>query len=98
MKSSLSSVGVIDADNELTVISNNDVFSSEDEALLLGDCKFVCVCMCVCVCVCMCARMRVCVCECLYVLCLFVCACVYELYIVINYITKCVMYYYCSIL
>ena len=41
MKSSLSSVGVVDADNELTVIGNNDVF--EDEALLIGDCKSVCV-------------------------------------------------------
>ena len=41
MKSSLSSVGVVDADNELTVIGNNDVF--EDEALLIGDCKSVSV-------------------------------------------------------
>ena len=45
MKSSLSSVGVIDADNELTVINNNDVFSSEDEALLIGDCKLHIVCI-----------------------------------------------------
>ena len=54
MKSSLSSVGPIDANNELTVIGNNDVFSSEDESLLIGDCKFLCVCVRACVCVCVC--------------------------------------------
>ena len=53
VKSSLSSVGVVDADNELTVIGNNDVF--EDEALLIGDCKSS-------VCVCVCLRMWVHVC------------------------------------
>ena len=57
VKSSLSSVGAINADSELTVVGSNDVFSSEDEALLIGDCKLVCVvcvlCVC-CVCVCVC--------------------------------------------
>ena len=70
MKSSLSSVGAINADNELTVVGSNDVFSSEDESLLIGDCKlcvFVCVRACVCVCVC------ACVCECV---CMHVCVCV----------------------
>ena len=62
MKSSLSSVGAINADNELTMVGSNDVFSSEDESLLIGDCKLVCVCMCVCVCLsvcwCTCARVH----------------------------------------
>ena len=59
VKSSLSSVGVVDANNELTVIGNNDVF--EDEALLIGDCKSVCRCVCVYVCVCVQACVRTCV-------------------------------------
>ena len=61
MKSSLSSVGAINADNELTVVGSNDVFSSEDESLLIGDCKLVCVCMCVCVCLSVCLLVHVCV-------------------------------------
>ena len=58
VKSSLSSVGVVDADNELTVIGNNDVF--EDEALLIGNCKSVCVCVCVCVHACVHMRVHMC--------------------------------------
>ena len=77
MKSSLSSVGAINADNELTVVGSNDVFSSEDESLLIGDCKLVCVCVCVCVClsvclcVCWCTCARVHGCACVWIIELF---------------------------
>ena len=64
MKSSLSSVGAINADNELTVVGSNDVFSSEDESLLIGDCKLVCVCVSVCLSVCLSVSVCVCVCMC----------------------------------
>ena len=42
-KSSLSSMGALGSDNELSGVGNNDVFSTEDEALLIGDCKSVCI-------------------------------------------------------
>ena len=63
IKSSLSSVGAINADSELTVVGSNDVFSSEDEALLIGDCKLVCVVCVLCV-LCVCYVCCVCVCVC----------------------------------
>ena len=94
VKSSLSSVGAIDANNELTIIGNNDVFSSEDEALLLGDCKLECVrSLCVCVracvraCVCVHACVRVCACTCVCVNCTF-----------INYTSRYYSILFCSIL
>ena len=74
MKSSLSSVGAINADNELTVVGSNDVFSSEDESLLIGDCKLVCVCVCVCVSVCLSVCLCVYWCTCVRV---HGCACVW---------------------
>ena len=70
MKSSLSSVGAINADNELTVVGSNDVFSSEDESLLIGDCK---LCVCVCACMCMCVFVHVCVCVFVCVRCAHAC-------------------------
>jgi len=46
-KSSLSSMGgILGSNNELTSVGANDVFSSEDEALLIGDCKSLYTCIC----------------------------------------------------
>ena len=38
-KSSLSSIGAFNFDNELTSVGDNDVFFTKDETSLIGDCK-----------------------------------------------------------
>ena len=38
-KSSLSSMGAFNFDNELTSVGANDVFFTEDETLFIGNCK-----------------------------------------------------------